>query len=198
MAQFIRDQDDEEARTVPAIRRLHDRYIHLQAPPGLGQHPPRRPRGQALSPPRPELRRPAPGGRLRPDAGHRPLRRQPRHPAGHLRHLVDPADAADRGRPPEPPGQPVAAPPAGTRPAPTGVGGPGPRRQAPAQPAGTGLPHRQQPRAPHPPADRHPHAGLAQRRPRRRQRLQAHRGDAGQREHHAAAEHRTAGALSSS
>src|ERR1700681_2180865 len=30
MAQFIRDQDNEEARTVPAIRRLHDRYIHLK------------------------------------------------------------------------------------------------------------------------------------------------------------------------
>ena len=44
-------------------------------------------------------------------------------------------------------------------------------------------PHRQQPRAPDPPADRHPHPGLAQRRPRRRQRFQAHRGDAGQREH---------------
>ena len=43
-------------------------------------------------------------------------------------------------------------------------------------------PHRQQPGAPDPPPDRHAHAGLAQRRPRRRQRLQAHRGDAGQRE----------------
>src|SRR5437764_10100622 len=30
MAQFIRDQDNDEARTVPAIRRLHDRYIHLK------------------------------------------------------------------------------------------------------------------------------------------------------------------------
>src|SRR5271166_1518260 len=30
MAQFIRDQDNEEARTVPAVRRLHDRYIHLK------------------------------------------------------------------------------------------------------------------------------------------------------------------------
>ena len=30
MAQFIRDQDNSEVRTVPAIRRLHDRYIHLK------------------------------------------------------------------------------------------------------------------------------------------------------------------------
>ena len=42
-------------------------------------------------------------------------------------------------------------------------------------------PHRQQPRTPDPPPDRHPHPGLPQRRPRRRQRLQADRGDAGQR-----------------
>ena len=85
-----------------------------------------------------ELRRPAAGSRLRPDAGHRPLRRQPRHPPGDLRDVVDSPDAADRRRPAEPPGQPVAAPPAGTRPAAAGVRSPGPRRQAPAQPAGTG------------------------------------------------------------
>ena len=157
-----------------------------QASPRLRQHPPGRPRRQALPPPRPELRRPAPGSRLRPDAGHRPLRRQPRHPPGHLRDLVDSPDAADRRRPAEPSGQPVAAPPAGTRPAAAGVRGPGPRRQAPAQPAGTGLAHRQQPRTPDPPANRHAHPGLAQRRPRRRQRFQADRGDAGQREHDAA------------
>ncbi len=30
MAQFIREHDGEEARMVPAIRRLHDRYIHLK------------------------------------------------------------------------------------------------------------------------------------------------------------------------
>ena len=30
MAQFIREHDGDEARTVPAIRRLHDRYIHLK------------------------------------------------------------------------------------------------------------------------------------------------------------------------
>ncbi|HVS36239.1 MAG TPA: sigma-70 family RNA polymerase sigma factor, partial [Gemmataceae bacterium] len=30
MAQFIREHDEDEARTVPAIRRLHDRYIHLK------------------------------------------------------------------------------------------------------------------------------------------------------------------------
>src|SRR3954466_14414575 len=30
MAQFIRDHDGDEARTVPAVRRLHDRYIHLK------------------------------------------------------------------------------------------------------------------------------------------------------------------------
>ena len=75
------------------------------------------------------------------------------------------------------------APPAGTRPAPAGDRGPGPRRQAPAQPAGTGQPHRQQPRTPDPPADRHPHPGQPERRPRRRQRLQADRGDAGQHQH---------------
>src|SRR5438270_117581 len=43
--------------------------------------------------------------------------------------------------------------------------------------------HLQQPRTPHPPPDRDAHARLAQRRPRRRQRLQADRSDAGQREH---------------
>jgi RNA polymerase primary sigma factor len=30
MAQFIRDQANEETRTVAAIRRLHDRYVHLK------------------------------------------------------------------------------------------------------------------------------------------------------------------------
>src|SRR5258708_6197741 len=83
-----------------------------------------------------------------------------------LRPLVDPADVADRGGPPEPSGQPVAAPSPGTRPAAAGVGGPGPRRQAPAQPAGAGLAHRQQPGASDPSPDRHAHARVAQRRPR--------------------------------
>src|SRR5437588_12602583 len=30
MAQFIRDHCDSEARNVPSIRRLHDRYVHLK------------------------------------------------------------------------------------------------------------------------------------------------------------------------
>src|SRR5437660_8076533 len=30
MAQFIREHCGDEARSVPAIRRLHDRYIHLK------------------------------------------------------------------------------------------------------------------------------------------------------------------------
>src|SRR5262252_10317667 len=30
MAQFIRDHCEEEARGIAAIRRLHDRYIHLK------------------------------------------------------------------------------------------------------------------------------------------------------------------------
>jgi RNA polymerase primary sigma factor len=30
MAQFLREHDGDEARTVPAIRRLHDRYIYLK------------------------------------------------------------------------------------------------------------------------------------------------------------------------
>src|SRR5260370_42561745 len=30
MAQFIRDHCADETRSVPAIRRLHDRYIHLK------------------------------------------------------------------------------------------------------------------------------------------------------------------------
>src|SRR5438093_4390358 len=30
MAQFIREHCNDEARAVPAIRRLHDRYIHLK------------------------------------------------------------------------------------------------------------------------------------------------------------------------
>src|SRR5438874_7490907 len=30
MAQFIREHCGDEARSVPAIRRLHDRYVHLK------------------------------------------------------------------------------------------------------------------------------------------------------------------------
>ena len=143
MAQFIREHCTEDRCEVTAVRRLRDRYVHYKhrlasANIRLAAHVAKRFRHHS-----PGLRRPAAGGRLRADAGHRPLRREPRHPAGHLRHLVDPPDAADRRRPPEPPREPQPAPPAGTRPAPAGERGPGPRRQAPAQPAGAGLPHRQ-------------------------------------------------------
>src|SRR3954465_5329255 len=30
MAQFIREHCNDEARTVPPLRRLHDRYVHLK------------------------------------------------------------------------------------------------------------------------------------------------------------------------
>ena len=53
MAQFIRDHCDDDSpprpRRPPPARPLHS----LQAPPGLGQHPPGRPRRQALPPSRP-------------------------------------------------------------------------------------------------------------------------------------------------
>ena len=139
MAQFIREHCNDEARDVPG-HPPHPRPLRpSEASAGVGQHPPGGPRRQALPPSRPGLCRPAARSGLRPDAGHRPLRRQPRHPPGHLRHLVDSPDAADRRGPPEPPGQPVAAPPARARPAAAGIRSPGPRRQAPAQPARAGL-----------------------------------------------------------
>ncbi len=175
---LLRRRNPRGSRRPPGPRPLHP----LQAPARLGQHPPRGPRRQAVPPSRPGLCRPPAGSRLRPDAGHRSLRRQPRHAAGDLRDLVDSPDAADRGGPPEPPGQPVAAPPARAGPVAARVRGVGPRRQAPAQPPGTRPANRQQSGAPDPSADRHAHAGVAQRRPGRRQRFQAHRGDAGQRE----------------
>src|SRR6185295_18183606 len=92
------------------------------------------------------------------DAGDRSLRRQPRHPTGDLRDLVDPADATDRSRSSEPSGELEPTPLAGAGPVTTRVRGPRPRWQAPAEPAGTRPSHRLQPRTPYPPSNRHPHA----------------------------------------
>ena len=139
MAQFIRDYCNDTAREVlvhsPPSRSLHS----LQAPTGLREHSPGRSRRQAVSSSCPQLFRSASGSRVRPDAGHRSFRCQPRHSSGHLRHLVDSTDAADRRRPAEPPGQPVAASLAGTGTTAAGIGSPGPRRQTSSQPPGTGL-----------------------------------------------------------
>ena len=101
MAQFIRDNANDTTREVLAVRRLHDRYVHYKhrlasANIRLAAHVAKRFRHHSLS-----LRRPAAGSRVRPDAGHRPLRREPRHPPGHLRDLVDSPDAANRRRPAE-------------------------------------------------------------------------------------------------
>ncbi len=58
MAQFIRDHCNDDARTVAAVRRLHDRYILRQHRLALRRHPIGRSRRQALPPSRPQLRRP--------------------------------------------------------------------------------------------------------------------------------------------
>ena len=147
--------------TKPELRRTHDRYIHCKhrlasANIRLAAHVAKRFRHHALGYSDLLAR-----SRLRPDAGDRPLRRQPRHPPGDVCDVVDSPDAADRGRSAEPSGQPVAAPLARTRPASTRIRSSRPRRPASAQPARAGQPHRQQPRTPDPPANRHPRSGVA-------------------------------------
>ena len=91
-----------------AVRRLRDRYVHYKhrlasANIRLAAHVAKRFRHHSLA-----YSRPPSGSRLWADAGDRPVRRVARHPPGHLRDLVDPPDASDRGGPAVAPRQPLA------------------------------------------------------------------------------------------
>ena len=63
-----------------------------------GQPPPGGPLGAPVPGPRRRLRRPRPGGDLRPDARRRQVRLAARLPLLHLRHVVDPPSPATRRR----------------------------------------------------------------------------------------------------
>ena len=140
MAQFIREYcTDESCRESPSIRRLHDRYVHFKhrlasANIRLAAHVAKRFRHHALS--YSDLLQEAVCGLMqaidRFDVSHGTrlatyatwwIRQTLQIAVARQSHLVSP----------EP------APLAGTRSSPAGERSPGARRQAPAEPAGTGL-----------------------------------------------------------
>ena len=188
MAQFIRDHCTEETGHIAAVRRLHDRYVHLKhrlasANIRLAAHVAKHFRHHALS--YADLLQEAVCGLMqaidRFDVSHGTrlatyatwwIRQTLQIAVARQSHLVSlsPHHLQELGLLQQESGDPGAW------------------RQALAKPAGVGGSHRQQSGSPDPPADSHAHPGVAECCPGRRQRLQVDRGDAGQRQHHAADE----------
>ena len=193
MAQFIRDHCDNEPADVAAIRRVHDRYIHCKhrlasANIRLAAHVAKRFRHHALE--LSDLLQEAVCGLMqaidRFDVSHGTrlatyatwwIRQTLQIAVARQSHLVSlsPHHLQELGLLQQE-SEALAH---------GGKHLPSPQELA--------SPHRQQPRTSDPPANGHAHSGVAQRRPRRRQRFQAHRSDARQRKHDAAAELRTSG-----